>query len=210
MTDYIESLHWRYATKKYDPQRKVAVKDLELLKEAVRLSVSSMGLQPYKVLIIENPEVRSRLKAVANNQNGITDASHLFVFANEVNVGAAHVEAYLDNISRTREVPVETLRPFGNSMNNFIGNQDEASKNFWSSKQAYIAMSSLINAAAVLKIDATPMEGFDKEAFNRILELDKQGLNAAVAATVGYRHDDDPFQHFKKVRKSKEELFITI
>jgi nitroreductase len=169
-----------------------------------------MGLQPYKVIIVENKEVRQQLKTAANSQNGIIDASHVFVFANEVNVGPQHIEAYIDNISTTRKVTKESLGAFENSMNNFINGQTAEGRLFWTSKQAYIAMSSLINAAAVLKIDATPMEGFNKQEFNRILGLDKLGLNAAVVATVGYRHLDDPFQHLKKVRKSSNELFITI
>lgn len=210
MQDYIKSLEWRYATKKYDATKKISGNNLETLKEAVRLSVSSMGLQPYKVIIVENVEVRQQLKAAANNQSGIIDASHVFVFANEVNIGPHHVEAYIDNISTTRQVTKESLSAFGNSMNSFINAQSEENRLFWTSKQAYIAMSSLINAAAVLKIDATPMEGFNKQEFNRILGLDELGLNAAVVATVGYRHEDDQFQHFKKVRKSSNELFITI
>ncbi|AWH85433.1 NAD(P)H-dependent oxidoreductase [Flavobacterium album] len=210
MTDYIESLQWRYATKKYDPDKKVSDQDLETLKEAVRLSVSSMGLQPYKVLIVENPEVRRLLREASNNQAAITEASHVFVFANETNVGHSHIENYLDNIIRTREVSRESLAPFSNSMHSFIESQTEDSKNFWTSKQAYLAMSSLINAAAVLHIDATPMEGFNRAAVNEVLGLDKIGLSAAVIATIGYRHKDDRFQHLKKVRKSKDELFITI
>lgn len=210
MQDYIKSLEWRYATKKYDATKKISNDDFETLKEAVRLSVSSMGLQPYKVIIVENPEIREQLKAAANNQSGIVDASYVFVFANEVNVGPQHVESYIENISKTREVTKESLGAFENSMNNFINGQSDENRWFWTSKQAYIAMSSLINAAAVLKIDATPMEGFNKLEFNRILGLNELGLNAAVVATVGYRHEDDPFQHFKKVRKSSNELFITI
>ncbi|MEL1243144.1 NAD(P)H-dependent oxidoreductase [Flavobacterium sp. DGU11] len=210
MTDYIESLQWRYATKKYDADRKVSDEDLETLKEAVRLSVSSMGLQPYKVILVENPEVREKLRAASNNQASITEASHVFVFANETNVGHSHIEKYLDNISRTREVTRESLNPFSKSMHNFIESQTEDFKNFWTSKQAYLAMSSLINAAAVLHIDATPMEGFNRPAVNEVLGLSELGLSAAVIATIGYRHKDDSFQHFKKVRKSKEELFITI
>lgn len=210
MNEYIEKLNWRYAVKKYDPTKKVSDADLETLKEAVRLSVSSMGLQPYKVLVIENPELRQQLKPAANNQNGITDASHVFVFANYTSVSKDDIESYLQNITNTRQVSRESLQPFANSMTSFISGQSEDARNFWASKQAYIAMSSLINAAAVLHIDATPMEGFNKAEFNKILGLDEMGLNAAVIATVGYRHPEDAFQHYKKVRKPGNELFITI
>lgn len=210
MENYIESLNWRYATKKYDPTKKVSAQDLETLKEAVQLSVSSMGLQPYKVLIIENPEVRQNLKAAGYNQDGITESSQLFVFAYEKNVSENHVDAYMDNISKVREVEKESLKPFEDMVNGFINNQTEEGKNEWAAKQAYIALSTLINTAALLKIDATPMEGFNAQQFDEILGLNKLGLSTAVIAAVGYRHEEDGFQHFKKVRKPKNELFITI
>ena len=210
MENYIESLNWRYATKKYDPTKKVSAQDLETLKEAVQLSVSYMGLQPYKVLIIENPEVRQKLKAAGYNQDGITESSQLFVFAYEKNVSENHVDAYMDNISKVREVEKESLKPFEDMVNGFINNQTEEGKNEWAAKQAYIALSTLINTAALLKIDATPMEGFNAQQFDEILGLDKLGLSTAVIAAVGYRHEEDGFQHFKKVRKPQNELFITI
>ncbi|QYJ67536.1 NAD(P)H-dependent oxidoreductase [Flavobacterium litorale] len=210
MNNYIESLYWRYATKKYDPNKKITPTDLTTLKEAVRLSVSSLGLQPYKVIIVEDAEIRKQLKPVAFNQNGITDASHVFVFASEINVGKKHIDAYVNNIITTREITRETVTPFIKAMEGFIGAQDETSKSFWAAKQAYLAMSSLITTAAILKIDATPMEGFNKVEFDKILGLEAMGLTASVVATVGYRHEEDEFQHMKKVRKSEEELFITI
>lgn len=210
MTDYIESLKWRYATKKYDSSKKVSAKDLETLKEAVQLSVSSMGLQPYKVFIIENPEIREQLKAAAYNQTPITEASHLFVFANEVNIGKEEVDNYMHTISEVRNTEPENLKGFSDMITGSITSRSDEQNNTWTSKQAYIALSTLINTAALLKIDATPMEGFDPEAFNKILGLNEMGLNAAVIATVGYRHPEDEMQHLKKVRKPKKELFITI
>lgn len=212
MTNYIESLKWRYATKKYDSSKKVSKEDLETLKEAVKLSVSAIGLQPYKVIIVESPEVREKLKAAAggNNQNVIMDASQLFIFANEVNIGDKQVNDYFNNIMRTRGVEAESLKAFKDSISGFIGNLSVEDKNTWTAKQSYIALSTLINTAALLKIDATPMEGFNAAQFNEILGLDKLGLSAAVIATIGYRHEDDVMQHAAKVRKSNEELFITL
>lgn len=212
MTSYIESLKWRYATKKYDSSKKVSKEDLETLKEAVKLSVSAIGLQPYKVIIVENPEIREKLKNAAggNNQNVIMDASQLFIFANEVNVGDKHIDDYFNNIMKTRGVEAESLKAFKDSISGFVGSLSVEDKNVWTAKQSYIALSTLINSAALLKIDATPMEGFNAAQFNEILGLDKLGLNAAVIATIGYRHEDDAMQHAVKVRKSNEELFITL
>ncbi|MEP6806199.1 MAG: NAD(P)H-dependent oxidoreductase [Flavobacterium sp.] len=210
MSTLLENLNWRYATKKFDATKKISSEDLNTLKEAVRLAASSYGLQPYKVVIVENPEIKEQLKAAAYGQTQITDASQLFIFANDLNAGPESVAAYIKNISETRGVPTEALGGFADMMNGVISNLTQDAKNIWTTKQTYIALGTLLAAAAELKIDATPMEGFNPAAFNEILGFDKLGLNASVIATVGYRHDEDDTQHYKKVRKSHEELFITI
>ncbi|MHC0441299.1 NAD(P)H-dependent oxidoreductase [Flavobacterium sp. 3-210] len=210
MSTLVNNLNWRYATKKYDATKKVSAEDLNTLKEAVRLAASSYGLQPYKVIIVENPEIREKLKAAAWGQTQLTDASQIFVFANDLNAGPESVAAYIKNISETRGVPTEALGGFADMMNGVISNLSQEAKNIWTAKQTYIALGTLLAAAAELKIDATPMEGFNAAQFNEILGFDKLGLNAAVIAAVGYRHDEDDAQHYKKVRKSHEELFITL
>ncbi|MXO05194.1 MULTISPECIES: NAD(P)H-dependent oxidoreductase [Flavobacterium] len=210
MSNFLENQNWRYATKQFDASKKISDADLNTLKEAVRLSASSYGLQPYKVVIVENPELREKLKGAAWGQTQITDASHLFIFANDLNLDAGSVDKYISNISEVRGVPTEALGGFSDMMKNVIANLSEDAKHIWTAKQTYLALGNLLNAAAELKIDATPMEGFNAAQFNEILGFDKLGLNASVIATVGYRHDDDKSQHQKKVRKSHEELFITI
>lgn len=210
MSTLLDNLNWRYATKKFDATKKISSADLNTLKEAVRLAASSYGLQPYKVVIVENPEIREQLKAAAYGQTQITDASQIFVFANDLNAGAESVDAYIKNISETRGVPADALAGFADMMKGTIANLSQDAKNIWTAKQTYIALGTLLAAAAELKIDATPMEGFNAAAFNEILGFDKLGLNASVIATVGYRHGEDDTQHYKKVRKSHEELFITI
>lgn len=210
MSTLLDNLNWRYATKKYDAAKKISTADLNTLKEAVRLSASSYGLQPYKVVIVENPELREQLKGAAYGQTQITDASHLFIFANDLNLDAKSVEAYINNISETRGVPTEALGGFSDMMNGVIGSLSNDAKNNWTAKQTYIALGNLLSSAAELRIDATPMEGFNPTAFNEILGFDKLGLNASVIATIGYRHEEDEAQHYKKVRKSQEDLFITL
>ncbi|WP_125719914.1 NAD(P)H-dependent oxidoreductase [Flavobacterium ustbae] len=210
MSNFVENQNWRYATKQFDASKKISDADLNTLKEAVRLSASSYGLQPYKVVIVENPEIREQLKAAAWGQGQLTDASHLFIFANDLNLDAGSVDKYITNISEVRGVPTEALGGFSDMMKNVIANLSADAKHIWTAKQTYLALGNLLNAAAELKIDATPMEGFNAAKFNEILGFDKLGLNASVIATVGYRHDEDNSQHFKKVRKSHEELFITL
>ena len=210
MSTTLENLNWRYATKKFDATRKIADKDLATIKEAVRLSASSYGLQPYKILIIESPELRAELQPAAWGQTQIVDASHLIIFANLTNFGDAEIEAFGKNMVETREIPAESIQGYVDFMKSKISTLPLETRNNWTAKQTYIALGNLLNVAAELKIDATPMEGFEAEKVNEILGLDKFGLNAAVIATLGYRHEEDATQHYKKVRKSNEELYITL
>ncbi|KIX22750.1 nitroreductase [Flavobacterium sp. 316] len=210
MSTFIESQNWRYATKKFDSTKKITTEDLETLKEAIRLSTSSYGLQPYRVFIIENPEIRKQLQPVSWGQSQIIDASHLFVFANIVDIQENHIDDYLNNIATTRDLNIEDLKGYSDFMKSKIVPLSQDKKTVWTSKQTYLAMANLLNAAAELRIDVTPMEGFEPEKYNEILGLDKLGLNASLIATVGYRHEEDVTQHYAKVRKSNEELFITL
>ncbi len=210
MSKIIDSLNWRYATKKYDASKKISSADLNTLKEATKLSVSSMGLQPYKILVIENPEIREKLKAAAYKQTPITDASALFVFAIETNIGEKHIDAYMKTISEVREVPLEALSGFKNMIHGFVDKLSETEIENWAKNQTYIALSTLINTASLLKIDATPMEGFNAQQFDEILGLKTLGLTTSVIAVVGYRHTDDATQHNIKVRKSNTDLFINL
>ncbi len=209
MTQLLESLEWRYATKKYS-DKKISEPDFQILKESMRLSVSSMGLQPYKIIIVEDAKLREQLKAAAYNQSALTDASHVIVFANETNIGDLQVSNYMQNIARTRDIEIESLNGFNNSIRGFLKNLSADETENWARFQTYIALGNLINSAALLKIDATPMEGFDIEKFNEILDLKSQNLSVSVIATIGYRHKDDAAQHLKKVRKSAQEIFITL
>jgi nitroreductase len=210
MNSFIENQNWRYATKKFDASKKVSAEDLEILKEAIRLSPSSYGLQPYKVLIIENAEIREQLKPVAWGQNQITDASQLIVFANKTQFGDAEIDSFIESISQVRGIPVESISGYGDFMKSKITPLEDEIKNTWTSKQTYLALANLISAAAELRIDVTPMEGFESEAFNEILGLKEKGLNASVIAAIGYRHEEDVTQLYKKVRKTNEELFINL
>jgi len=210
MSNFIENAKWRYATKKFDTTKKVSASDLTTLKEAIRLSASSFGLQLYKVIILENTELRAKLQPASWGQTQIVDASHLIVFANQTSVTDADVDSYIKNVSETRNVPVEALAGYGDYMKGAVGGMPEDVKSIWTAKQTYIALSNLLNAAAELKIDVTPMEGFVPAQYNEILGLDKLNLNAALVAAVGYRHEEDATQHGAKVRKSNEELFITL
>jgi nitroreductase len=208
--NFIENQNWRYATKKFDATKKIASADLEFLKEAIRLSTSSYGLQLYKVFIIENPAIRAQLLPASWGQSQVVDASHLFVFANNTDVQESHINHYLETIAQTRGISMEALNGYGDFMKNSLVGLPQEKKTIWTSKQTYLALGNLLNAAAELKIDVTPMEGFLPEKYNEILGLTALGYSASLVAAVGYRHEDDDTQHLAKVRKSTEELFETI
>lgn len=210
MNQFIQNQNWRYATKKFDASKKITNQDLTILKEAIRLSASSYGLQPYQVFIIENPELRAKIKPVAWGQSQIVEASHLFIFANITDFGNAQIDESIENITEIRNLPNDALNGYKDFMKSKISNLPLETRNNWTSKQTYLALGNLLNAAADLKIDVTPMEGFDPAAVNEILGLDKLGLNASLIATAGYRHQEDETQHYKKARKTNEQLFITL
>ncbi|MCK0136141.1 NAD(P)H-dependent oxidoreductase [Arenibacter sp. S6351L] len=205
----IDHLNWRYATKMFDPKRKVGKQDLEFLKEAIRLSVSSYGLQLYKVLIIENDEIRAALRKASWDQSQITDASQLFVFCNYTLDYDRHVDDYVERIITTQGNSSDGIKQYGESIKSIIAKMSAEERKSWSEKQTYLALNNLLIACAELKIDACPMEGFDNQAYNQILGLDELGLNAAVIAPVGYRSASDKSQNRLKIRKTKEELFQT-
>ncbi len=210
MSTFIENQNWRYATKKFDANKKISATDLETLKEAMRLSASSYGLQPYNILVIENPEIRKQLQPVSWGQTQIVDASHLFVIANFTQINENDIDNLIANTAKTRGINPRDLTPYATLMRSKITPLSPEEKANWTAKQTYIALGNLLAAAAELKIDATPMEGFEAQKYNEILGLDKQNLNASLVIPLGYRHPDDTYQHLKKVRKSNQELFVTI
>lgn len=210
MSNFINNANWRYATKKFDATKKVSDADLQTLKEAIRLSASSYGLQPYQVILVENQELRAQLQPAAWGQAQLVDASHVLVFANVTDIGDAQIDAYLNNVAETRGLPLEALQGYGDFMKSKINSLSAEQKNIWTSKQTYLALGNLLNAAAELNIDVTPMEGFEPEKVNAILGLYEKGLNASLIATIGYRHAEDATQNYAKVRKSEQELFINL
>lgn len=210
MSTFIENQNWRYATKKFNSEKKISNSDLEILKEAIQLSSSSYGLQPYKVLIIENEEIRKQLQPASWGQSQITDASHLFVFASVTNVDAEYITRFAENMAKTRNIPFDSVKGYADFMIGNITTLTPEKQIIWAQKQAYLALGNLLNAAAELKIDVTPMEGFLPEQYNEILGLKEKGLHATLVATIGYRHEEDETQHYAKVRKPITELFETI
>ena len=206
--EFLSKLNARYATKVFDPTKKVSEADMEKLLEAIRLSASSLGLQPYKVLVVEDPAIRAELRKVAWNQSQITDASALLVFAVDYAADGKTADDFIDLIAQTRNVTVESLSGYSDMIKGTIKNLNAEQLETWVSKQAYIALGFGLVSAAVLGLDACPMEGFSADDFDRILDINKLGLKSKVVMAVGYRSKEDKYQHLAKVRQKKEDLFI--
>ena len=204
MSTILEALNRRYATKAYDATKKVSDVDLHTILESMRLSPSSYGLQPWKFIVVTNPELREKLKAASYGQPQVTDASHLIVLAVKKDMTEADINAYMASIATTRNTPVESLDGFKNMLLGATWHLDQAMKETWNTKQVYIALGMGLIAAASLNIDATPMEGFNASQFNEILGLTDYAT--AVIMPIGYRSTDDASQHYAKVRFAAEQV----
>lgn len=204
---------WRYATKKFDPARQIPAEQWSALERAAMLAPSSYGLQPWKFVVITDPPLRRRLREASWNQPQITDASHLVVFARRAALTTADVDRHVDRIVEVRKVPREALADFRNMMLGSVaspGSVPGGSIDTWVSRQVYIALGFFLSAAAMLGIDACPMEGFDPAAYDRLLGLPELGYRATVVAAAGYRSADDPFSPEKaaKVRFDSSEVIL--
>jgi nitroreductase/dihydropteridine reductase len=206
----IDALNWRYATKRMNG-KKVPAEQLDAILDATRLSASSMGLQPYTLLVVENEELKKKIQPAAYNQPQITEASHLLVFAAWENVTEEHVNTYINDIIETRGVAPETLDAFKASLMGIVNGRTPEQKYEWAARQAYIAFGTAIAAAAVEQVDATPMEGFNPAAVDEILGLKEKGLRSVTILALGYRDAEKDFMvNQKKVRRSKDELILKV
>lgn len=203
----LENLKWRYATKIFEPNRKIEPRDLNYLKEAIQLSVSSYGLQLYKVLIIEDPELRLKLKAASYDQDQITDASKLIVFCHYTEVTDELVDSFIERTATARGKTYSEVKGYGDFIKRQLNAKNPEQLRQWVAKQTYLAMGNLLTACAELRIDACPMEGFEPELYDEILELRKENLQSSLIVPIGYRSHKDESQHFKKVRRPESELF---
>ena len=205
----IEALEWRYACKKFDANKRISDTDLDTILDSIQLTPSSYGLQPIKVLLIETKELREQIKPIAWNQAQVVDASHLLVFCHYTALSESYVDQHVSLMANTRNLPIEKLQGFGTHVKSSIATMDADHVNQWTGKQTYIALGQVLLSCALLKIDATPMEGFDRKALDELLDLSKDGLSASLLCPIGYRHAEDPYIALKKVRKTKDALFET-
>ncbi len=204
--DLLEQLNWRYATKRMTGE-KLPNETVERILEAIRLSASSLGLQPYTIYVVEDKAWREKIKT-AFNQPQITESSQLLVFAAWNHYTPAEVDAYIQNIFVTRGVPAAELQGFKDMIAGSVKQSPEALLN-WNARQAYIALGFGLVAAAVEGVDATPMEGFNADGLDEVLGLKAKGEHSVVLMALGKRDEAaDYLVHAKKVRRAKEQLFV--
>jgi nitroreductase / dihydropteridine reductase len=210
--DIIKTLNWRYATKKMNG-KKLPEKDLQTILDAIRLSASSYGLQPYNVMVVESEEIKKQLQPLAYGQSQIVDSSHVLVFCAWNSVDEAKVDEYLQAYSETTSMPLEKILAFGvkDRMMQAIVGMPQDEQYHWAAKQAFIALGTGIIAAASLEIDATPMEGFIPSKVDEFLGLPEKNLRSAVLLALGYRDSENDFmEKTPKHRWSAEKLFTKI
>lgn len=203
----IDTLQWRYATKKMDPTKSVPPEKLDKILEAIRLTASSSGLQPYEILVITNKDIREKIKPIANNQSQITDCSHLLVFAAWDDYTVDRINAVFDLTNKIRDVVLADREVYRNKLLDGYPPRGAEINFIHTAKQAYIGLGTALIAAAEEGVDCTPMEGFNPAALDEILNLKEQSLRSVLLLPLGYRKaDEDWLINLKKVRRTKESF----
>ena len=206
----IESLNWRYATKKFDSNKKLSKNQVNILKNAFNLTASSYGLQPIKLIVISNQEIKNNLLDSSFNQKQVIQCSHLFVICIETDIDESYIELYFKRVVDIRKTSAKVLESFKKSIINEFNDMSNTSIINWSKNQAYLALGNLMTVCAVEGIDSCPMEGFMPEKYNEILDLKSKNLKSVLVMPVGYRSVDDQFSSFKKVRKDINDNTIEL
>lgn len=209
MSELITQLHWRYATKKFNPSKIVAHDAVERILEAIRLTATSSDLQPFEVFVVTNVEIREKIKAIGWNQEQITDCSHLLVFAAWDDITADRVNAMFDLTNQVRGQVSEDWENYRQQLLGIVAQRSQEENYQSAARQAYIGLGTALIAAAFERVDSTPMEGFDPAALDDILGLKAKYLRSVVILPLGYRADEgDWLVDLKKVRRARED-FIT-
>ena len=209
MSDLIQKLQWRYAAKKMDPARPVPDEKVERILEAVRLTASSSGLQPYELIVVTNPELRAQIKPHAWGQQQITDCSHLLVFAAWDNYTVERINMMFDLVNEERGFVNDGWENYRQQILATYPGRDAETNYQHAARQAYIGVGTALIAAAEEEVDSTPMEGFDPAKVDEILGLKARGLRSVVMIPLGYRAaEGDWLVNLKKVRRARSQFIV--
>lgn len=195
-------LQWRAAIKQYNPDKKLTDQQLAHLIDAARMAPTSYGVQPFKIIVVSDQKTKQKLRAAGYDQPQFTDASHIFVFAARTDVTETDIDHYAQRITKQRDVSTDEISDFVAMMKGSVNGKSPEASHHWAARQAYVALGMTIAEASRVEIDTTPMEGFDADAFDTILNLEKDGYHAVVVMAAGFRSADDSYATLKKVRKS--------
>ncbi len=206
----IKNLQWRYAVKKFDANKLLTEKQINTLKEAFNLTATSYGLQPVKMVVVQNKKIQEELVKYSWNQQQIAQASHVLILCIQKEMTSEAIENYFSLVKKIRNTPDEILNPFKDYLKNDMENKSEFDLHSWMKNQAYIALGNLMTVAASENIDSCPMEGFVPEKYDELLQLEKHNLKSVLVLPVGFRADDDYMKDLKKVRKNIEDVVIEI
>ena len=199
-SDLLAALRFRYATKAFDPARKIPSETWAAIEQSLVLTPSSFGLQPWKFLIVENPGTREKLKAASWGQGQVTDASHLVVLTARTDLAQADIESWIARLSEVQGTPLEALAGLSGVISSFSSAMTPTEKQAWNTRQVYIALGQLMTSAAVLGIDSCPLEGISPADYDAILGLGGTGYATAVACALGYRSPEDKYAAAPKAR----------
>lgn len=205
-SELLAALNFRYATKVFDPTRKIPSETWAAIETSLALTPSSFGLQPWKFLVVDTPEIREKLRAASWGQPQLTDASHIVVLTVRTDLSQADVDAWISRLSEVQGIPLENLAPLSGMISSFTGAMDAPAKQAWNTRQAYIALGQLMTSAALLGIDSCPLEGISPADYDSILGLAGSGYATAVACALGYRSADDKYAAMPKARFPEEML----
>ena len=204
---WLTFLRWRYATKRFDPARRIDSQTWQTIERSMVLTPSSFGLQPWKFLVIESQQVKDQLPAISWGQSQPKDCSHVVVFASLRTLTVEHVDHFLRDVARTRSTTIASLEGYRKVILGFM-DATSGTHDMWSTHQTYIALGQLMATAAALGIDACPMEGIVPTKYDELLGL-AGGLYATrVACALGYRHADDGYAHNAKVRFEADDVIV--
>jgi nitroreductase len=201
-----EIYNWRYATKAFDPAKKLSDVQVQQVLDALRLAPSSYGLQPWKFYLIETPEVREKVRAHAWNQTQVTDASHLIALAHRTEVTEHDVAEYVADMCATRGVSEESVGGFRDMMLGTVRSLTPEQTGQWAARQTYLALGFVLATCAMLNIDSCPMEGFDTEKVSEIVGATAEGYRVAALLPIGYRSETDETAGWQKVRYPQERV----
>ena len=206
----IEKLQWRYATKRFDAFKTLSEEKLNILKETFNLTATSYGLQPLKLVIISNADLKSQLMPLTYNQTQVRDASHVLILCIEKNIEASFIVDHFRRVEGERKTPRTILEPFEKALISNFSEKQAPQIREWMANQLYLTLGALLTVCAMENIDACPIEGFEPEKYDKLLGLDKKGLESVIVLPVGYRDESDFFINLKKVRRGVDELIIEL